>query len=202
MEASKPAPDLTVPPLTGAELDLAMVASSVQPHAEDERASTLYHSLLDAADYAPKALAGEPTAAPPVMAPAPATEASTTEWPPEDGAGHGRPSARLTPGALRIMALRAKLRRSNGIGRGGMRAYMSAGALAAPGHGTIKRASLSVLLMASAAFLAGSTYYLYQTFLAAAPAGPVRLAPGASSIGAPSDLADPVGRPASGKGAS
>ena len=114
------------------------------------------------------------------------------DWSPDAGVeGERLARAKLTPGALRIMALRAKLRQSNGSSRGSVPSYMQAGAMGEPRHSAIKRASLSVLLMAGAALVASSTYYLYQTFVVAAPASPVMVAP-----------ADPVGRPPHGKGAS
>jgi hypothetical protein len=67
------------------------------------------------------------------------------------------------------MALRAKLRQSNGKGRDASR--VPAGAIQASRNGAIRRAGLSVLLVAGAALVASSTYYLYQTYLVAAASG-------------------------------
>jgi hypothetical protein len=215
MEASKPAPDLTVPPLTGTELGRVAEANGVFVHTGNGRTSpsSLYHATLDAADYAPKRLAADAPAA--LDAPLPMAETGAqqdaVDWSPDSGGEGERPAgAKLTPGALRIMALRAKLRQSNGGSRSTVPTYMQAGAMGEPRHSAIKRASLSVLLMAGAALVASSTYYLYQTFVVAAPASPVVVAPAASPTGAQfdvksdvkSNLADPVGRAPHGKGAS
>jgi hypothetical protein len=198
MEASKPAPDLAMPPLTGTELGHVAGANGAF-HADDAPASApgLYRatqSTLDAADYAPKPFVAEA----PAESPLPTAEAKARQvpldWLPAAGGEGARPAdAKLTPGALRIMALRAKLRQSNGGGRGTAPSYVPPGAVGEPRHSTLKRASLSVLLMAGAALVASSTYYLYQTFVVTAPASPA---------GVKSDLADPAGRQPKGKGAS
>jgi hypothetical protein len=167
IEASRPAPDLTVPPFTGAEPDRLAGADRRFLHSGNGRTSapSLYHSALDAADYAPKPLVGEQ----PSRAEAKGPQAPL-DWSPDVGGEGGRPTgARLTAGALRIMALRAKLRQTNGNGRGP--SYVPAGATEAPRDGTIRRAGLSVLLMAGAALVASSTYYLYQAYVVTAVTG-------------------------------
>jgi hypothetical protein len=156
MEASKPAPDLSVPPLTGTQLGQVPGASGALGPAEAGRPSqpTLYQATLDASDYAPKQPDGEAPAASEVL--------------PDPGEEAGKPArAKLSPGTLRIMALRAKLRQSNGSGRI-LAPFMHAGD-AGERHGALKRASLSVVLMAGAALVA-SAYYLYRSFATAAPA--------------------------------
>jgi hypothetical protein len=205
MEASKPAPDLTVPPLTAAELDRVAGATGALSHGETEPtpAPSLYHATLDAADYAPTLFAGETPAASAPALPAARASESAMEWSSAAGDESDRPEgANLTAGALRIMALRAKLRQSNGTGRGAMPSYVPEAEMGEPRHGSLKRASLSVLLMAGAAFAAGSTYFLYQTFLIAAPASPVMIAPSASPADSQSSLANPAARRPHGKGAS
>jgi hypothetical protein len=206
MEASKPALDLTVPALPGMEpvrAAPAMNGSLLHAGGDVASLSTPYHAMLDAADYAPAPLTAELSAAS-------APSSAGREPPAEDHAGWSGASdgererlsrAKLTPGALRIMALRAKLRQSNGSGRGGL-PYLSAAAMGAQRQGALRRASLSMLLMAGAAILAGSTYFLLQTLVATAPgAGPGVMAPGAAPAGALYNI-DPHGRRPQGKGAS
>src|SRR5262249_13388774 len=146
MEASKPAPDLTVPVLTGTELVPVAGANGAFIHADDEPA--LYPSApstLDASDYAAKPLVGESPAASSLSTEAKA-EQSPLDWLPScDGEGVRPAGAKLTPGALRIMALRAKLRQSNGGGRSTAPSSMPTGAMGEARHSTLKRASLSVL---------------------------------------------------------
>jgi hypothetical protein len=185
MEASKPAPDLTVPPLSSSDLGLAAAGASLLRADEVAvPASPLYQATLDAADYAPKAFAGETLDASEPSLPTREAQApdDSVDWPqeslPDTGSTEGRPAgAKLTPGALRIMALRAKLRQSNGRERAGMLPPVSPGAMAEPPHGSFRRASLSVLLLAGAALVASSTYYLYETFVTPAPASPAMVAP-------------------------
>jgi hypothetical protein len=167
MEATKPAPDLTVPPLTGTESDPIAGTNGVFLHAGNGRTPSLYHSALEAADYAPKSFAGERPAASRLAANAKAEQA-TLDWSLDAGSEGGRPAgARLTAGALRIMALRAKLRQSNGNGRDASHVPADE----APRHGAIKRAGLSALFVAGAALAVSSTYYLYQIYMAAAATG-------------------------------
>jgi hypothetical protein len=169
MEASKPAADLAVPPLTGTEPGRAE-----DPSRAFTSPPALYHSALDAADYAPRPFVAEqPAASGPPLATADASvQGSPIDWLPDPGGEGGRPAgARLTPGALRIMALRAKLRQSNGNGRGGTPGRVAAGAVEEQRRGEIRRASLSILLMAGAALVASSTYYLYQIYVVATAVG-------------------------------
>jgi hypothetical protein len=169
MEASKPATDLAVPPLTGPEPGRA-----ADPNGAFTRPPALYHSALDAADYAPKPLVAEEPAAsgPPLLTADTGAQGSTIDRLPDPGREDCRPTgAGLTPGALRIMALRAKLRQSNGNGRGGAPARVPPGAAEEQRRGEIRRASLSILLIAGAALVASSTYYLYQIYVVATAVG-------------------------------
>jgi hypothetical protein len=185
MEASRPAPDLTVPPLTGTELVPVAGANGAFIHAHGE--PPFYPSAsatLDAADYAPNTLVGGSPAASSVPSSEAKAQQAPLEWlPGGDGEGVRPAGAKLTPGAVRIMALRAKLRQSNGSGRSTAPSSMPAGAMGEQRHGPLKRASLSALLMAGAALAAASTYYLYHSFVVAAPAGtPSGLADGNKAI--------------------
>lgn len=144
MEASKPAPDLS--------LSLLGVSDLGSPHVESDPLSQVYadgarvleprgyRSTLDAADYAPRP---EPA---PEQAAAPAVAAAASEWyaPPADGlparpadeelgppalpaaasqwaappadAEHARPATvELAPPAFRALAMRAKLRQAQAL---------------------------------------------------------------------------------------
>lgn len=164
IEATKPAAELSVPPLTGSELRPA-------PGASDAFASApaLYRSVLEAADYVPKQSFAEQPAFRPASTGADESErGSLLDFSTPSGGEGGPAEARLTPrltlGALRIMALRAKLRQSNGSSRGNAPSQV-------PLRGEIKRAGLSILLMAGAALVASSTFYLYQIFFVAVATG-------------------------------
>jgi hypothetical protein len=181
--------------LSGTDLGLAGAGSGPLLRAEDGPVSAppLYQATLDAADYAPRPFAGEHPDRSELSLPAPEARGSqdSVDWLPDclpdAGSADGRPAgAKLTPGALRIMALRAKLRQSNGSGRAGAMPHVAAGALEESRHGGFKRASLSVLLLAGAALVASSTYYIYQTYVTPAPASPA--------------MVTPAGSPAQGKG--
>jgi hypothetical protein len=138
--------------------------------------------MLDAADYVPRPEGPQPSdqAAPSATA----HEAQALRPDAEPTFAPDALAAKLTPGALRIKALRAKLRQSAPPRR-----------LAepeGPPPGAMKRASYSLLLMAGAAIVAGSTYYLYQTFVAPSPLlGPLMMEWGAQPAGVKSDVADP-----------
>jgi hypothetical protein len=140
-----------------------------------------YRAMLDAADYAPNASLDEPLLA--LQRGLAGTlgghaeDDGAVEWSAQwpgglAGADPARAAeAKLSPGALRIKAMRARQRRSSRADPYGP----SLGApdeASAPATGAFKRASLSVLLMAGAAVLAGSTYFLYQAVMAAPPAAP------------------------------
>jgi hypothetical protein len=187
MEASKPAPELTLPALVDTDLEGDVGVEGFQVDAGGQTlAPQSYHAMLDAADYAPR----------------PSTEGATPER-------HGSPAAsglveqapalaspslhkagvRLTPGALRIMAMRAKLRQATTAGSRTTRSYPPAGEAR---RGALKRVSLSLLLMVGAASLAGGTYILYEALTASAPtAHPVILEPRAHPSGLRSDRTDP-----------
>jgi flagellar motility protein MotE (MotC chaperone) len=184
MEASKPAPDLTLPPLAGPEPGRVDAGNGSRAHPDDDRrlAPQLYQPMLDAADYVPRSVDGMPRPGPRAAEafPArnrPAVAASEVEWPAalgpdRDAAGAG---PRLTPGALRIMALRAKLRQPP-AGTDAPSHARAAGAGEQPG-GLLRRASFSLLLLA--ACVVGGAYLLYQTFVAPAPASPFTIERGA-----------------------
>jgi hypothetical protein len=192
MEALKPAPDLSVPALSGPELAGTAGITAAGLHAEGMQPSVpAPFATLDAADYAPDAIPEGP-----LPAAHEALQPGSVEWParPADGDPGQHAGARLTPGALRIMAMRAKLRRSSAAGPDTVaRVPQMPDELAAPG--TFRHASFSLLLMAGAAVLAGSTYFLYQSVLPplTRPA-PVMLAPDPHPTGIKSDLADPTSR--------
>jgi hypothetical protein len=164
MEAAKPAPDLSVPPLTGTGLAQGAAAGvGSRPAMPATRPPTLYQVALDAADYAPKPFSGSPSAAASDTAPATLGEAAQPT--------RGKTGPRLSPGALRIMALRAKLRQSSGSGR--ILPHFMQGGAHGERQGTFRRAGLGVMLMAGAAMLASSAYSLYRSLATAtaAPAG-------------------------------
>jgi hypothetical protein len=167
MEASKPAPELTVPALapelqrsatTG--VDTRLPVGNGRPLPEH-----FYRTTLDAADYAsgpaepgPPAAAGLGAHARDPSAPA------AVEWaalPSETGLGPSDKSP-STAGGWHVMAMREKLRRAPV-------AYEAAGAgLPVPepearAPDMSKRARLNILLMAGAAVLAGTTYFLSRT---------------------------------------
>jgi hypothetical protein len=108
----------------------------------------------------------------------------------------GQHGARLTPGALRVIAMRAKLRRSSGIG------IRRAGGDWRPAA-SLGRASFGLLLVAGAAvLLAGSTYVLYHALARPAPpASPVMIKPQVPPA-VKSDLGRPATPRSPGQGAS
>jgi hypothetical protein len=198
MEASKPAPELTLPALVDPELEGSAGMDGFQLDASGQTlAPQSYHAMLDAADYAPKTdtegaapALHEPTALSGLVEPSPALTS------PDLGKAAG---VRLTPGALRIKAMRAKLRQAPGAGSRAMRSHAPTGEEL---RGALKRVSLSLLLMACAVSLAGGTYVLYETLIASAPtASPVMVEPRAHPSGTKSDLADPTGWRIRGEGA-
>jgi hypothetical protein len=201
MEASKPALDLSIPAFAGAEA-ASRAGLALFPGGEPITAH-FYRPSLDADDYAPRAIPDG--ALPPSEPPFPATELEHPSSPPgivewsaaRPGDGFARQhSARLTPGALRVIAMRAKLRRSSGAG---LRRAGGDWLPAAP----LGRASFGLLLMAGAAvLLAGSTYVLYHALARPAPpASPVMLEPQVPPA-AKSDLGRPAPPHRPGQGAS
>ncbi len=198
MEASKPAPELTLPALVDPEPE---GVAGVDGFQFDARGQTLapqsYHAMLDAADYAPKTITEG-------AAPAPHEPTATSGLVELSRASTSpnltKAGVRLTPGALRIMAMRAKLRQTTAAGSKAARSYAPTGE---EPRGALKRVSLSLLLMAGAASLAGGTYVLYEALIASAPtASPVMFEPRAHPSGIKSDLADPSGWRIHGEGAS
>jgi hypothetical protein len=196
MEASKPAPDLTMPALA-ATPDLAasgaIVGSLSQPH-ELAQPAHLYHAMLDAADYAPKSARGAGPAADEPARTAQVHESSTrrvaaVEWsaPTVDSDLAEPEGANLGIGNWEIAALRARLRQAPDASLGDAHADTATGA-ERPAPDSFRRASLGLLLMAGAV-LASSTYMLYQAVVAplpsAAPGGPD---PGAQAVGGKPEL--------------
>ena len=178
MEASKPALDLSVPSFAGSEA-ASRAGIARFPGGDEPITAHFYRTTLDADDYAPSAIPDAPLS--PSEPPFPgagrgqaASPPGVVEWSaarPGDGLAPQQ-GARLTPGALRVIAMRAKLRRSSGAG---LRRAAGDWLPAAP----LGRASFGLLLMAGAAvLLAGSTYVLYHALARPAPpASPVMIKP-------------------------
>lgn len=196
MEASKPAPDLTMPALAAAPgLDLSGASlgavSPARTAGDLAPSAPLYHTMLDAADYAPKATNGVPADEPALSAkaaqssllPAAAVEwsgrAADLDFGERDGAG-------LTAGAWDVAALRARLREAEPDMRSEPAELVAEAQR--PIHDTFRRASLGLLVMAGAV-LASSTYMLYQAVVAPFPAAaPTGREPGAQAVGGKPEL--------------
>jgi hypothetical protein len=189
MEASKPAPELTLPALVDQDLEGDVGVENFQLDAGGQTlAPQSYHAMLDATDYAPRPSTEGATAA---RHGSPAATGLVEQAPAPSSPSLTKAGVRLTPGALRIMAMRAKLRQATTAGSRTTRSYPSAGE--AP-RGALKRVSLSLLLMVGAASLAGGTYVLYEALTASAPtAHPIILEPRAHPSGLRSDRTDPTG---------
>jgi len=203
MEASRPAPDLSLSALAASKPEPTDIASDplalTRGGGARAPAPRCYHARLEADDYAPEpvadALRPQRTSAPPAQAgqgrqasPAAAVAWSAT---PAD-ADSSRPAATGSqPGG--IMALRAELRRIRG-------------AIATtpdeqeerppPGEETAtpRRTRLGLLLVVAVTFLAGAAYLLLEAFTAAAPpaASPVRIKAGVETPGAAPHSGDPA----------
>ena len=198
MEASKPAPELTLPALVDPDME---GGAGVEGFRLDAGGQTLapqsYHVMLDAADYAPRP---STEGAAPAPHGSPATSGLVELSPAPASPNLTKAGVRLTPGALRIMAMRAKLRQATAAGSRATRSYAPAGEEL---RGAFKRVSLSLLLMAGAASLAGGTYVLYEALIAGAPtASPILFEPRAHPSRLKSDQADPTGWRIPGEGAS
>ncbi len=175
MEASKPAPELTVPTLAP-ELERSTAAMDSLSRLDTANVRPLtthfYHPTLDAADYAPRSAelrppeATESVARARLSAPPPAA----VEWSaPPAQAELGTAEASSTRAGWHVMAMREKLRQAP---MGFQATRPEPPDAEAPAPDTFKRASLNFLLMAGAAVLAG-TYFLYRTVAAPlAPVGP------------------------------
>ena len=212
MEASKPAPDLSFATLAVPDPARARAAGDPLPHGPGGLGAKSYHSTLDAADYAPKAVpekppAGEYAAAAgrrglPVPPGAAIAWPAASAGPPPGGAEASEPE----PKASRIMAVRARLRRTrlapaHAAGtEGGSRP--DAGRDAAE-PAPARRARPGLLLLAGIALLAGGVYLLGHALKAAAPrTAPARTESGVEPAGAKPDVADPTTpRPAGAGGA-
>jgi hypothetical protein len=213
MEASKPAPDLSFATLAVPDPARARAAGDPLAQGPAGLGAKSYHSTLDAADYAPKAVSGEPPDGQYALAagrrellvpPGAAIAWSTASaGPPQGGTAAGEPE----PGAARIMAVRARLRRMRlapphaaGIGD----APSPDTGRDAPGPAPERRARPGLLLLAGIALLAGGVYLLAHALTAAAPprTNPARTESGVDPAGAKPDLADPTTpRPAGAGGA-
>jgi hypothetical protein len=192
MEASKPALDLSVHAFAGSEA-ASRAGIARFPGGDEPITAHFYRTTLDADDYAPRAIPDGPISLSEPPFPGggqelPASPPGIVEWSAArlgDGLArqHG---ARLTPGALRVIAIRAKLRRSSGAG------LRRAGGDWLPAA-SLGRASFGLLLMAGAAvLLAGSTYVLYHALARPVPsASPVMIKPQA-----PPAVKSDLGRPA------
>jgi hypothetical protein len=204
MEASRPAPDLSVPALPASEPDApAGVVGFRAGGAWTPRGT--YQSMLDAADYAPRPAEAEPQDGPPLAALARedgTLPAAAVEWaarPADDEAAEPPERPARLPGGWQIAALRARMRQAP---RGDF-ALLDGAVRAAE---AARRASLSLLLAVGAAIVAGSTYLTYlllQTVTAPTPPmRPAATAPALSPTGGKPELADPGGRRGYGEDAS
>lgn len=202
MEASKPAPDLSFAAL--AVPDPARARAEGDPLAQGPvgLGAKSYHSTLDAADYAPKAVAEEP----PAGAYAPAAGRRALQLPPgaaiawstaSAGAQQGgATAAEREPKASRIMAVRARLRRTR---LAPAHAGRTEGALPHAGRDAAepapaRRARPGLLLLAGIALLAGGAYLLAHALIAGAPprTAPARTESGVEPASAKPDVADPT----------
>ncbi len=205
MEATKPAPELTVPPLAPELKQSAAAMDSLsRPHTANGRPHTthFYHTMLDAADYAPRPADQRPREPSGLAAharmsslPAAAVEWSAPTAEADLGQSEVSPS---TPAGWHVMAMREKLRqapmRLDAMGFEATSPDLPLPDAVAPAPDTSKRTSLNFLLMAGAAVLAGTTYFLYRTVAAPLPpVGPAMSEPGAHPAGGP-ELADPAGQ--------
>jgi hypothetical protein len=210
MEASKPAPDLSVPALAGSALERTADAggplSRLPVGGEWTPAPHFYHAMLDAADYAPRPAADEPRAASRDFAEAAQDRATlpaaAVEWSARQDLD--RPQGGVpNPVGRQIAALRMKLRQSPVSTFDDEHPEVPPAVADGLAADAFRRTSLSLLLMAGAVILAGSTYFLYQALAGSAP--PVRpafIAPGAPSAAGKPEMPDPNGRRQPAKGAS
>ena len=205
MEASKPAPELAVPPFIAPELERSSAAAATdslsrlgtiggQPQATQTQ---LYHSMLDAADYAPRAAQPRPSAISGLSGGARLSSlpAAAVEWsaaPTEVDLGRSEPPP-ATPAGWHVMAMRERLRRPP-VGFEATSPDLPLPDAAAAAPDTFKRASLNFLLMAGAAVLAGTTYLLSRSVTGPlSAAGPDIGEPSAGRPGAGgAELADPA----------
>lgn len=195
MEASKPAPDLSLPPPAVPQAGRARAAGDF---AQADRALTPggYHSMLDATDYTLRT--SEPGTRP--AAKGTLSAETVIDWSSDlVGANQGRPVAsEPRPRSSRITALRARLRQVQ-ASSGEREAFPPA--VEPPRPAASRRTRPGLLFIAGVAFLAGGAFLLVQAFKAAAPppaASPARIEPGAQPAGAKQGVADPSIKPAAG----
>jgi len=207
MEASKPAPELAVPPFVASELDRSAAAtdslSRLQTVNGRLHTTSFYHAMLDAADYAPRpAEQRHRTAAEHARRAQPSgLPAAAVEWsaPPAETDLSRAEASPPTPAAWHVMAMREKLRRAS-VGFEATTPDLPLPPPETSAPDTFKRASLNLLLMAGAAVLAGTTYLLSRTVAAPLPGGSMG-EPGAHPAGGP-ELADPASQRLRREGAS
>jgi hypothetical protein len=199
MEASKPAPDLSLPTVAAAEPGRDRGAVDPLSPADGGRALApkSYHSLLDAADYAPKAAAND-RAAPYGAKPAPQAD-TPISWSAadHDHDAHNGPAERDAGlRASRITSLRARLRQTQVPRDSRHDDAQYPPPLTDRDAPLARRTRPGLLLIAGVAFLAGGAYLLVHALTAATPLrpGPARIEPAAKPAGAQSDLADPTRR--------
>jgi hypothetical protein len=199
MEASRPAPDLTVPSLPAADLGPSPNAAMPELRAfgasETKPAARYVHPPLDAADYAPRRTV--PAATPPGESalaeagigtlPASAVTWSLPQHAGEDGLARARAS--LAAGGWE-MELQSGFSKTPDVPPGSA----SPGGAGRPEPDASRRASLGLLLAAGAAVLASSTYLIYQAVVAPIlPATrPAATEPGPQAVGGDPEL--PGGR--------
>lgn len=205
MEASKPAPDLAVPPFVAPELDRSAAATDSLSRLQTGQLHTtsFYDAMLDAADYAPRpaeqrsavvGLAGHARLS--------GLPAAAVEWsapPAEADLGRAEASS-STPAGWHVMAMREKLRQPP-VGFEATRPDLPLPDAEGSAPDRFKRTSLNLLLMTGAAILAGTTYLLSRTVAAPLPGGSSTSEPGAHPAAGPA-LADPAGQPLRRDGAS
>jgi hypothetical protein len=210
MEASKPAPDLSMPALAGSDgerpADAGGSLSRLPVGGEWTPAPHFYHAMLDAADYAPRPAAGEPQAASRDLAETAQDRATlpaaVMEWSALQDLDRQQGAA-PNPVGRQIAALRMKLRQPPVSAFGDEPPEVPPAAADGLAADAFRRTSLSLLLMAGAVILAGSTYFLYQALAGSAPpVRPALIAPGAPSTAGKPEMPGPNGRRMQAEGAS
>jgi hypothetical protein len=208
MEASRPAPELTVPPLAP-ELERPATAtdslSRLHTVYGGPHNTHFYHSMLDAADYAPGPAEPRSSAAAGLGAypSGSSLPAAAVEWAgPSAEADLGRSdTSPSTAAGWHVMAMREKLRRapvayeSTGPGLSVLEPEVRA-------PDTFKRTRLNILLMAGAAILAGTTYFLSRTVAASLSSARPDMNEAGPQPADGSELADPADNRMRGEGAS
>jgi hypothetical protein len=200
MEASKPAPDLSLPTFAASEPARDRITGDPLSAAGSDRplAPKSFHSLLDAADYTAKAAAND--WATPFDAKAGLRPDTPIAWSAADDGHDDLAGGEAGHRVSRITSLRARLRQAQ-VPRGEARHDDSSHLLPgtdrdAPGSVTARRTRPRLLLIAGVAFLAGGAYLLAHALTATTTTpsrpSPARTEPGAKPAGAQPDFADPT----------